>query len=431
MFSRLQRLSRSENMARIFSLIDQGAQGVANILATVALGRTLPNEQFGSIGLAIGIYYFVAGFHRSAVVLPYITEHVPQLNAMAARQYHSDWWWFNVMVAMGLAAGLAGIAGGLRLLAPLHPQLALGIEPLLLGAIITPPLLFAEHVRRWLYKIGKANAAAFVALLYALSLVGMAIILLHFHPSAFTGAMVWLAAGMCATLAALIGLRPRGFSIARSLDCFHRHRRFAVWLSLTIIPYVFYSSATVVILIGLLDGALAAAVFTAARTLTNPAVSIVSAIDSIDKPRAAHALATQGMAGLRQSVHKTRLLLIVVTGGYLALVALGAQPLLDLAFHHRYSGITHEVRLLTLATFLFCLNQPSETMLIVLRASATMFATRTATAIVTIILLVAGSGHGVIGMAVGIAVAQAANLLFLFGAAHLAEQRQPSPMVSA
>lgn len=431
MFSRLQRLSHSENMARLFSLIDQGAQGVANILATAALGRALPNEQFGAIGLAIGIYYFVAGFHRSAVVLPYITEHAPELNAKAARQYHSDWWWFNVVVALGLAAGLVGIAGLLWVAARWHPQMALGIEPLLLGAMITPPLLFAEHVRRWLYKIGKPNAAAFVALLYALCLVAGAIILPYFHPGAFSGALVWLAAGMAATLAALIGLRPRGLSIARSLDCFHRHRRFAVWLSLTIIPYVFYSSATVVILIGLLDGALAAAVFTAARTLTNPAVSIVSAVDSIDKPRAAHALATQGIAGLRHSVQRTRLLLIVVTGGYLALVALGAQPLLDLAFHHRYSDITQEVRLLALATFLFCLNQPSETMLIVLRASATMFATRTATAIVTIILLVAGSGHGVIGMAVGIAVAQAANLLFLFGAAHWAEQRQSTSMVSA
>jgi O-antigen/teichoic acid export membrane protein len=165
-------------------------------------------------------------------------------------------------------------------------------------------------------------------------------------------------------------------------------------------------------------------VFTAARTLTNPAVSIVSAVDSVDKPRAARALAIGGMAGLRQAVGRTRLFLVVVTGAYLGLVACAAQPLLDLAFHHRYSGITLEVRVLAAAIFLFCLNQPSETMLIMLRASATMFATRSATAVLTVGLLIAGSGAGVTGMALGIALAQAANLVFLMVGAHLAERRQ-------
>ena len=171
-----------------------------------------------------------------------------------------------------------------------------------------------------------------------------------------------------------------------------------------------------VVLIGICDGPLAAAVFTAARTLTNPAISIVSAVDSIDKPRAARALALDGISGLRVSVMRTRRLLVAVTGSYLAMVALFAEPLLGVAFHHHYTGIGGEVRLLALAFFLFCLNQPSETMLIVLRASATMFVTRSATAVLTLALLIAGSAKGVAGMAIGMAVAQAANLAFLYAA---------------
>jgi O-antigen/teichoic acid export membrane protein len=421
----------SNNLARLFSLTDQGAQGVGNILATAALGRMLPIGQFGNIGVAIGIYYFVAGFHRSAVVLPYITEHAMHGTADEARRYHSDWWWFNVMMAFGLALVLAALAGGLAILQPWAPRLRWGIAPLLLGALITPPLLLAEQARRWLYKIDRADAAALVALIYAGVLVVAAVVLPHLLTGQIAAGMAWALAGLAATVLPLAVLRVGGFSLWRSLDCFARHRRFATWLSLTIIPYVFYSNATVVILIGICNGPLAAGVFTAARTLTNPAVSIVSAVDSIDKPRAARALATGGLAGLRDSVRRTRLLLIVVTGGYLAVIAAAAQPLLDAVFHHRYSGITLEVRVLAAAIFLFCLNQPSETMLIVLRASATMFATRTATAVLTVVLLVAGSGYGVTGMAIGIALAQAANLLFLLAGAAWVEHRQSARPVPA
>jgi O-antigen/teichoic acid export membrane protein len=173
------------------------------------------------------------------------------------------------------------------------------------------------------------------------------------------------------------------------------------------IPYAIYNSATVVILIGVLVGPVPAAVFTAARTLTNPAISIVSAIDSTDKPRAARALAEQGVAGLRRSVSGTRRLLIGLTGSYLGLVALFADPLIALAFHGRYAGVEHEVQILALAFFLFCLNQPSETLLIVLKASEAMFAVRTAAAVATVIALIAAIPFGVKGMAIGLVAAQA------------------------
>ncbi len=423
MIARLRGL-RSGNLARLCSLADQGAQGVANILATAALGRCLLSDQFGAIGVAIGIYYFMAGFHRSAVVLPYITEHETFADAAAERRYHSDWWWFGLIAALGLSAVLVALALLLDLLRMWEPSWSWGIMPLLLGAMITPPLLCAEQTRRWLYKIDRADLVALVSLFSAAVLVMTAFATPLIGANARTGALAWVASGLFGTMIALLVLRPTAPSLARSFNCFHRHRHFATWLALTIIPYVFYSSATVVILIGIFDGPLAAAVFTAARTLTNPAVSFVSAIDSIDKPRAAHALATQGIRGLRHSVRRTRLLLIAVTGSYLAAVALFAQPLLDLAFHHRYSGITHDVRVLAAAFFMFCLNQPSETMLIVLRASRTMFVTRSATAVLTLALLFAGSGHGVAGMAIGMALAQAGNLLFLLSAERWVERRR-------
>jgi O-antigen/teichoic acid export membrane protein len=424
MLARLLALMRLPLLARFNSLADQGLQGVANIVAIAALGRALAPDQFGAVGIAVGIYYFVAGFHRSIVVLPYITEHEHLGTAAEDRRYHSNWWWISVAVSLVLAAMLGAMALALLLASTWQPAWHWGVSPLALGALLTPPLLWAEHIRRWLYKIGRSDVVALISALYALVLVGGAILLPHLRADALGGTLAFVAAGLAATVLPLLALLPCAPDVPASFACLARHRQFATWLALTILPYVFYSSATVVVLIGLFDGAYAAAVFTAARTLTNPAVSIVSAVDSIDKPRAARALAEHGIAGLRESVRKTRLLLIAVTGGYLAAVALFAEPLLHLLFQSRYPGITQEVRVLALAIFLFCLNQPSETLLIVLRASKVMFVARSLTAMVTVAALYAGSGSGVTGMALGLAAAQAANLGFLWIAERWTERQR-------
>jgi O-antigen/teichoic acid export membrane protein len=88
-------------------------------------------------------------------------------------------------------------------------------------------------------------------------------------------------------------------------------------------------------------------------------------------------------------------------------------------FKQQYVGIEAEVRLLCLAFFLFCLNQPSESLLIVLRESEALFLTRLLTALVTLAALAVALPYGPPGMAVAIAASQATNLCFL----RLAERR--------
>lgn len=401
---------RDRRLARVFALADQGFQGLGSIAASAILGRHLPPDDFGAVGVAIGAYYFVAGFHRSLITLPYVTEHRDARDAADDRRYHSDWWWLNVAAALALAIALVAIAVAVQVALPAQRWLA---QPLALGAAITPPLLAADFVRRWFYKQERAWAAALVSTLFFVALIGGALVAATLRPDAVAGALAWGAAATLATLAALVALRPARPAAARAWSRFAPHARFAGWLALNIFPYTIYSTATVVILIGALLGPGAAAVFTAARTLTNPAVSIVSAIDSTDKPRAAAALAQDGTPGLRHAIGGTRRTLIVLTGGYLALVALFAHPLIALVFHGQYAGVERDVQLLCAAFFLFCLNQPSETLLIVLRASRTMFATRAATALVTLAALVLAIPHGVAGMAIAIAVSQLANILLL------------------
>ncbi len=412
--------SWSTRYARIFALADQGLQGVGSILALALLGRALSAAEFGLVGIAIGAYYFVAGFHRSAIVLPYITEHFVHADVNERRSYHSDWWWLSVMASGALALALLMVA---VLIGILVPSLAWLVRPLLYGAAITPTMIGAEFMRRWLFKLERADLAALLSTSFFLSLVGAAAIAAYIRPDAEAGVFAWGFAGLVATLVGFLAVRPRGLHPQKSWQAFVPHRQFATWLSLNIFPYTVYSTATVVILIGSLLGPYAAAVFTAVRTLTNPAVSIVSAIDSTDKPRAAKALAQDGITGLRRSIRNTRLVVVALTGAYLVLIALAAGPLMDLVFHNKYTGTENEVRLLCLAFFLFCLNQPSETLLIVLRASRTMFLTRLCTAIATLIALYFAIPYGISGMAVAIAVSQLVNIVLLTTAEMVAMRR--------
>ena len=104
---------------------------------------------------------------RSAVVLPYVTEHEAFASPDAAARYHSDWWWLNLAFALALSLALVAIAAGLRIVLPAQAWLA---APLMLGAAITPPLLAADFVRRWFYKQERAWWAAAVSALFFVAL---------------------------------------------------------------------------------------------------------------------------------------------------------------------------------------------------------------------------------------------------------------------
>ena len=194
------------------------------------------------------------------------------------------------------------------------------------------------------------------------------------------------------------------------------HRAEARWLAWANLPYAVYGSATIVVLIGAIIGPVAAGVFTAARTLTNPAMSIVSAIDSTDKPRATRALAEHGAAGLNDAIARTRKLIAIATGLYLATVAIWAGPITEFAFRGQYADVTTDVRLLAFAFFLAGLNQPSETRLIVLKAGQTLLQVRTISAIFALSVLLLSARWGVAGMAAAVATVQAFNLLLLSAA---------------
>jgi O-antigen/teichoic acid export membrane protein len=407
---------------RLASFADQGFQGLGNIIAAALFAHALSRENFAAMGVAIGIYYFVAGLHRAAMVLPFIvTTARPGGFEIEDRR---AWFWLNAAVVAATSVAIVLVAGGLRAVAgTVSPQARLFGDAMMLTAVMTPLMLTAEFGRRLLYQSHLTASAALASLAQFVGIVGAALLAQRLHGGLEFAALGWALGGAAATGIGVLVLwpgRPGGWrrGVAQWLD----NPRFVFWQTLNHVPYTIANSSLVVV-VGAFGGAAAAAAFNVARTLANPAIAVVSAVDALDKPRAARALAHGGLPAMLHSIRKTRALLVLLTGGYLLVIVALAQWIVPAAFGPNYHNAILTVRILAAAFFIICLNQPSESLLIVLGESRMMFATRVLAALVTVAGLALAAPYGPSGAAIAVAVAQVVNLGGLMGAELYAQRR--------
>ncbi|MDE0879243.1 MAG: hypothetical protein OSB00_11365 [Sphingomonas bacterium] len=404
---------------RAASFAEQGLQGAANLLVNVILARNLTQSGFATIGLLLGIHYFVLGLHRTTLVLPFILDASGSESEAIAAERH--WWWANLMLIGAIAAFLALVCVIAAFAMP-GEGLRWAREAIGLAVVVTPSLLLFEFGRRVLYQRRLPVTAAVASAVYLVLNLGSAWLLTHLDRSALAGGMAWVVAGLGGWTIATLAAPPGPPQLRTALRSWWQHRSFAFWQGMTTLPYAVYNSSVSVV-IGIFGGPAAVAGFAAARTLTNPAISMVTAVDSLDKPRAARALAANGIAGLANSVGRTRKLLVILCGGYLGLLVLAADPILDLAFGNIYAEHVNEVRILAVAFFLICMNQPSETFVIVLRQSKLLLVTRIFAATVAIIALAIGARYGLMGTAIALLATHALNLTSLRFAERAAARR--------
>ncbi len=403
---------------RFASFGEQGIQGAANVLVNIILARSLTREGFGTIGLMLALHFFVLGLHRTVVVLPFILS-APDGEEISA-EIESRWWWLNLL-SLGVVAATLIIATLIVMLVAPAPEYAWFRTSLALTIIITPPLLLYEFGRRMLYQRKLAVTAMAAAAVYFVLNIGGALVVTHMGATPERGAMAWVFAGLGAAAVATLGACPGRPEFRKGINLWLENRSFAFWQALTNLPYAVYNAPAGVV-IGMFGGPTAVAAFTAARTLTNPAISMVTAVDSLDKPRGARGLAKDGLPGLRKSVGQTRRLLAIITGGYLGLIVLFAAPVLHFAFRDGYAGEVNEIRVLAVAFFLICMNQPSETWLIVLRASKLLLIIRTIAAVFAVAALALAASHGLMGICMAMLLTHTLNLGIHLLAQTLAER---------
>ena len=391
---------------RAASFAEQGLQGAANVLVNVILARNLPQQGFATIGIMLGVHWFVLGMHRTAVVLPFVLDASRTDNDGV--QTEQRWWWLNLLSVGVVAIGLA-LTTLIAFSVATSPGDAWFRNGIALTVLVTPALLLFEFGRRILYQRGLPATAALASFVYLLINLFSAILLMRYSATAESGAIAWIVAGLGAALVTILAVPPGAPRFAEGIRIWWSNREFAFWQALTNLPYAVYNSSVGVV-VGIFGGATAVAAFTAARTLTNPALSMVTAVDSLDKPRAARALAADGLPGLQRSIGHTRRLLVLITGIYLGLIIVFAGPILQLAFGNIYSDQVNEICVLAMAFFVICMNQPSETFLIVLRASKLLLATRIVAAVFAVVSLAVGSSHGLMGSCIALLATHVVNL---------------------
>ena len=391
---------------RLTAISDQALVGLANFGALAAFARLLPREDFAAIGVAIAIHFVIFGFHRAAIVMPYILSGKDVPDPMP----RSAWAWLAMRVSLVAALLLFVTAVGLALAG----ASVFAIKCALFAALQCPALLLQEFAKRWLYQHRRfggvliASATGFV-----LTIAGIGLLVLSGAPPMLASAILGLSALAVALVGFLLCRPSRDGCSVRAATLIGRRREFTLWQSVAHIPYILYNNGYP-LLLALITGPAATASYTALRTLLSPSVSLISAVDSTDKLRAIAAFHEDGPGGAKRSADRTRRLLLALNGPFLLLCAVFASPYQALVLGPAYH---HPVEMAVLAAYclLLSVNQPFETFLVVQEKARILMVSRCLSAGLAIGgLLLLGPAYGLLGGAIALLVALACNLAALW-----------------
>lgn len=401
------------------ALVEQGLVSGAHLLAFVLFARALPASAWGVFGMAHALVLFVQGFQRAWVTLPMIpfsTEGggwAAQRPAWLAR--HS----LLLLATLSLlgAASAAAVAARAGWLA----------QSLTLSTLLCGPLLLQEFARRAAVQEGRWRLLAGMGGLYATTLLAATLVQRSLPAPGALGPAVAVALAATATallyavatrlpLLALRAPGPRG-PRRQALPPPTGYHDYGTWATLCHLGHAGYNFG-VQALLAAWSGPAAVGVFHACRTLVQPVATLAGALDGIDKPSAAAALAAQGPAAMRRVLLRGGTLAALLALPYLAVVALAATPLLQWLYAERYAGQDPAVWLWCLVALCSLLAQPVESGLYVARRTRTLFHVRAVAALAS--LAAAGAlvpAHGTAGalaaMALGFALAAALGALSL------------------
>ena len=408
-------ISLARRRDRVVAISDQALVGLANFGAMAAFARLLPRDDFAAIGVAVAIHFVIFGFHRAAIVMPYIlsAKDVSTKNGPDPVP-RSAWAWLAMRVSLAVAVLLFLVAGGLALAeaSPFATKCAF------YAALQSPALLIQEFAKRWLYqhqRVGSVLISSFSG--FVLTVAGIAALSLSGAPPLFASAILGISALVVAAIA-FLRCRPArdGWSVsARTL--IGRRREFTLWQSVAHLPYILYNNGYT-LLLALLTGPAATASYTAMRTLLSPSVSLISAVDSTDKLRAIAAFHEDGPRGAKRSADRTRRLLLALNGPFLLACAIFASPYQRLVLGPAYH---HPVEMAVLAAYclLLSVNQPFETFLVVQEKARILLFSRCLSAVLAIGgLLLLGPKLGLLGAAMALLAAQSCNLVALWWLSH-------------
>lgn len=360
---------------RAAALLEQGLVSGANFVAFVLFARLLVPEVWGSFGLAYATVLFVQGFQRALVTLPMVPFSA---RSAAWCDERAAWAGANSALALAatalllLAAGLAAWCGAAWVL---H---AMGM-----AALMALPMLAHEFTRRAAVQEQRFDLLAGMGLVYALVLCAAAL-----WPTA-PALKTWLPAvgvGLGAAAAAGVYWLVTGHPALprpKRPPPHASYRSYTGWALLSHLGYSGYNFG-VQALLAALAGPAAVGAFHACRMLVQPVSTLMTAMDSIDKPRAASTLVAQGPAAMRRVLLRMLGLVSLLALPYLLAVALGAGHLLELVYGPLYAQQQSVVLMWCLVSLCALVSQAVESGLYVAGRTKAIFVARLVAALVSL-----------------------------------------------
>lgn len=359
----------SVNSSRAAGLYGQVLSSLVTFGQTIIYARTMPAEQFGLFAMATSALLVSQIVQRNAVVIPMIVAQ-GERRATALR----PWSRINTAIAALTTGAIALVAlaawwigDGRRLVYPLCVATAMAL----------PTTLRYEFVRRTLFLEQRyASAVRIGAINFVLQCAGVAAVVFAGKGALAAMAAVAVAAGMASVSArAALGRAQDAPGTPTAAALLTKYRADMGWNLAAAVPYGAFNSG-LPMLLGFVASPSAAGLFTATRLLLAPITTLVSAVDTVDKPRAARSLREGGRTGLLRSLRYTLVSLLAGSCAYLLIGGVFADEILGLLLGSKFP-LQHSWAWLWMVVGVFVMfGQTTETGLLVLRQARWFFWSR-------------------------------------------------------
>ncbi|MBT9488962.1 MAG: oligosaccharide flippase family protein [Rubrivivax sp.] len=394
---------------RAAALVEQLALSGANFIAFLVLARQLAPADWGAFGFAYALLLFMQGFQRASVTIPMIPYSAHGAGWSATRQ---AWAGMNLGLSLLCAAGLALVAAVLQLVSG-----GWLVQAFAMASLLAVPMFLHEFARRAAIQEGRTDLLAAMGLAYAVVLTVAVLWPGAAGRGAWSASIAWAAAAaVAAAVYAMKGGTPLRLRRAAWPDG-AGYRHYVGWAALGHLGHSGYNFGVQAILAAL-AGPAAVGAFHACRTLVQPVSVLLNAMDGVDKPRAAAALARGGPAAMRRVLWHSLATMAILALPVLTVAALWATPLLTLAYGERYATQGTLVAAWCVASVCMLLAQPVESGLYMSDRTRALFVGRAAaaaagTGVALWLVPVHGATGAVAALAAGFFVAAVSGALQL------------------
>ncbi len=394
-------VSRALGSASTWGFVDQGIVSIASFAAAAIVGRVCGSDQLAVYGLAVSLFWLMAGIPNALVWTPY-TSRAPNLSKDSRSQFAGSALIHVVVVALTIAAFFVLIG-----IIP-WPNLSSSdwFLPMCMAlAPFTVLMLLREHFRRVLLAHMNTPQMLLIDVPIAMTQLGGILLLAKYGKLTFFSALVAMALP-CLWCCVWFLRHRQQFRISSQQvrSDWNANFQFGRWLLLVSIAWLL-GDASFRWLVGSLHGLTELGQFSAAFSTVMFLNPIMLTVQNLARSIFANRLAAEGQVSLRKLAFQGTWHMAWIFGLLFAGLALGGGHLVQFIFGNEFGGLGGVVAWLCVGLYVQVLNFPVDAALSALRGGRAMLAAslvRLSLIIAAGVPLIAAYGSSGVGPALAI-----------------------------